>query len=288
MTLGAAHLCALLLALTDIGARGWRYALLLRGLRAQLTIRSALVLTVFGDAVAAITPLRLGGEPARILGAKHDGVPVNRAIVALALENVVTYLILIPSAAIMAGRYGKDWWLTVASHIQLGLLRWFVVAMLVLLAAWTAFVLWRRGRRPDAGGRTREGQGWRRLVSDLLSFPVPLLHQCAGLSAVSLVARVAILPVLVLATRNPPSLGVATVASLGLLYGQLVVPTPSGAGPIDVAVLAGGTGVGAKAAAVLSAWRLYTTIVPIVLGLIAGSLAYGRAVLSLLPGRRLR
>jgi uncharacterized membrane protein YbhN (UPF0104 family) len=75
---------------------------------------------------------------------------------------------------------------------------------------------------------------------------------------------------------------VATVASLGLLYGQLMVPTPSGAGPIDVAFLAGASGVSASAGKVLGAWRLYTTILPVTAGLIVGVVVYGRTALSLL------
>jgi len=283
MPLLVAHAASLLLAMLDIAARAWRYVLLLRGLQATLSMRGALALTAFGDAVAAITPMRLGGEPARILGAKHDGVPVGRAVVALALENVLTYAILIPTAAVVATRYGKDWWHTIAPTFDLGLLRWLVIATLTA-ALVGVFVAWRRLRH-RRGDLTTGGEGFRRLVADLFSFPLWLLLRCVLLSAVSLAARVAILPVLASATPQPPSLGVLTVASLGLLYGQLFVPTPSGAGPIDVAVLGGATGISTKAGALLGAWRLYTSILPIVAGFAAGALAYGRTILSLIPRR---
>lgn len=283
MPLLVAHAASLLLATLDIAARAWRYVLLLRGLRATLSLRGALVLTVFGDAVAAITPMRLGGEPARVLGARHDGVPVGRAVVALALENLLTYAILIPAAAVVATRYGEDWWHTIAPHFDVGLLQWLVIAT-VVAAVVGVFVGWRR-MRATRGDLTTRGEGFRQLVADLLSFPIWLLLRCIILSGISLVARVSILPVLASAAPNPPSLGVLTVASLGLLYGQLFVPTPSGAGPIDVAVLAGATGVSSRAPALLGAWRLYTTILPIVEGLAAGFIAYGRAILSLLPRR---
>jgi uncharacterized membrane protein YbhN (UPF0104 family) len=256
--------------------------LLLRGLKAELSFRSALVLTLFGDAMAGITPMRLGGEPARILGARHDGVPVTRAVTALALENVLTYLILIPAAAWIAERYGSDWWHTIAPHLDVRLIRWLVFGV-VAAAVLTTIVLRRFRGAAARSNATPPSLGIRELVTDLLAFPPRLVLLCVVTSAVSLVARVAILPVLAMTTASPPSLGAATVASLGLLYGQLVVPTPSGAGPIDVAVLAGASGVRAGAGSMLGAWRLYTTILPIVTGLVTGFLAYGRSVLALLP-----
>ena len=279
----AAHFISLLLAMLDVAARGWRYSLLVRGVRAHLSFRGGLVLTLFGDAVGAVTPMRLGGEPARILGARHDGVPVSRALLALGLENVLTYLILIPAAAFVATRYGEDWWRSIAPRLDWNLVRWVVAATLVLIVLGAIFLVRRRPAESDAA--PSGASDLRKLIGDLLAFPLPLLALCAVMSAVSLVARVAILPVLISSTPNPPSLGVSVVASLGLLYGQLVVPTPSGVGPIDVAVLAGAAGVDSAAATVLGAWRLYTTILPVAVGFIAGSLAYGRAILSLLPRR---
>ena len=282
LTFVAAHLLCLTLAALDVGARGWRYVLLLRGLKAPLGLRAGLVLTIFGDAVAGITPMRLGGEPARILGARHDGVPISRAVTALALENVLTYAILIPAGAIIGARYGSDWWHTIAPRVDARLVRWLVLAIIVI-GLLLAFLVWRLHTRARRVQAEPPREGFRELIRDLLSFPPRLLLLCLASSAVSLVARVGILPVLELTAPHPPSLGAATVASLGLLYGQLVVPTPSGAGPIDVAVLSGASGVTTGAGRLLAAWRIYTTIVPITVGLIAGFVAYGRSVLSLLP-----
>jgi uncharacterized membrane protein YbhN (UPF0104 family) len=228
--------------------------------------------------------MRLGGEPARILGAKHDGVSVRHAVLALALENALTYLILTPAAAIVAARFGKDWWSTVAPHLDLRLVRGLAVTLLVIIAVWVVYALWRRRRSRREHHPTMIGE-LRRIVADLLSFPLPLLLFCCLLTAISLVARVAILPVLVSSTPEPPSLGVATLASLGLLYGQLAIPTPSGAGPIDVAVLAGAAGVSSMTVDLLAAWRLYTAVLPTAAGLAVGTLFYGRTVFSVLLRR---
>jgi uncharacterized membrane protein YbhN (UPF0104 family) len=285
LTVAAAQLLCLALAALDVWARAWRYVLLLRGLKAKLGLRGSLVLTIFGDAVAGITPMRLGGEPARILGARHDGVPVGRAITALALENVLTYSILIPAAAFVGARYGSDWWHTIAPRLDARLIRWVIVGFIATAIVMLALLWWLRTRSTRDSGLPRR-EGFRELVHDLITFPPWLLLLCLVASAMSLFGRVGILPVLAMTTPEPPPLGAAIVASLGLLYGQLVVPTPSGAGPIDVAVLAGASGVTSGAGHVLGAWRLYTTILPIVVGLVAGFLAYGRSVLSLLTRAR--
>ena len=59
------------------------------------------------------------------------------------------------------------------------------------------------------------------------------------MSFVNLATRVAILPVLALTLPNPPALALLIVGSFALLYGQLILPTPAGAGAVELGFLGG-------------------------------------------------
>ncbi len=276
MNIVVAHLLCFVLATTDVVARAVRYRLLLGGLRQQMRVADALVLTVFGDAMAALTPLRSGGEPARVVAATRSGVSVAPAILALAVENALTYAIALPAGVALAVAYGGDWWRQVGGHstaIALPLLLG-MVALVALVGLVVGTSTWVRVRLARALRHL-----WI-LLGDLSRMPIRTAAASIGLSVVSLVARVAIFPVIALATPAPPPLGVAVLASFGLLYGQLAVPTPSGAGPVDVAVLKGAAGVTAGAGFVLATWRLYTTILVAAVGTVLGVVIYGRGMLS--------
>jgi uncharacterized membrane protein YbhN (UPF0104 family) len=107
------------------------------------------------------------------------------------------------------------------------------------------------------------------------------------LTVLSLAARIAILPVLALTLPEPPPLGPLTFGSFTLLYSQFVLPTPSGAGVVDLGFLGGAAGdLGEHEASLLLAWRFYTTFVLVALGLILAVRQYGRSVVgAILRGR---
>src|SRR5262249_18015466 len=85
------------------------------------------------------------------------------------------------------------------------------------------------------------------------------------LTVVAIVARSSILPVVALTLSSSPPFGVMVLASIGASYGQVLLPTPAGAGIVDVALLRGAAGdLGAGAAHVLLAWRIYTVVLPLV------------------------
>ena len=62
------------------------------------------------------------------------------------------------------------------------------------------------------------------------------------MSFINLATRVAILPVLALTLADPPAMGPLAVGSFALLYSQLVLPTPSGAGAVELGFLGGAAG----------------------------------------------
>jgi uncharacterized membrane protein YbhN (UPF0104 family) len=114
---------------------------------------------------------------------------------------------------------------------------------------------------------------WRRMPRWALVASVPL-------SFVNVAARVAILPVLTLTLPSPPPLGPAALGSFALLYSQLILPTPSGAGAVELGFLGGAAGdLGAGRGWLLLAWRGYSNGVGVLLGAGLALQLYGWPVL---------
>jgi uncharacterized membrane protein YbhN (UPF0104 family) len=106
------------------------------------------------------------------------------------------------------------------------------------------------------------------------------------LSFVNLAARVAILPVLALTLPEPPAMGPMLVGSFALLYSQLLLPTPSGAGAVELGFLGGAVGdLGENQGWLLLAWRWYTSGIGVVLGVWLAAKIYGWPALRKLARR---
>src|SRR5918911_1569479 len=86
-----AHLICIALVLVDILARTWRIQWILRGLRFNVPFGEALALNVVGDAASAVTPLRIGGEPARMAALAHARVPLTAGFVAITIEIIMMW-----------------------------------------------------------------------------------------------------------------------------------------------------------------------------------------------------
>jgi uncharacterized membrane protein YbhN (UPF0104 family) len=95
-------------------------------------------------------------------------------------------------------------------------------------------------------------------------------------TAINVVARVAILPVLVMTLPDHPPLGPVLLGSFALLYSQLILPTPSGVGAVELGFLAGAAGdLGDDAGRLLVAWRLYTSFAGVALGAVLAVRYFG-------------
>jgi uncharacterized membrane protein YbhN (UPF0104 family) len=106
------------------------------------------------------------------------------------------------------------------------------------------------------------------------------------LSLINLATRVAILPVLALTLPSPPPIGPLAVGSFALLYSQLILPTPSGAGAVELGFLGGAAGdLGADEGWLLLAWRVYTNGIGVLLGVVLAARVYGWPALRQLAGR---
>lgn len=277
-----AHLLCLALVAADLVARAWRIQWIIQGLGHRISFADSFVLNAFGDAACALTPLRIGGEPARLAGMLRRRVPATAAFVAISLEVIAAWPVIIVAAGWLIWRYAPAWWTLAGPRLGAAAESawpWVLVVALASLIAWNAA----RGvaspfkhlKRPIR----RALVYWRRMPRWPLIASIPL-------SFINLASRVAILPVLALTLPNAPELGPLTVGSFALLYSQLILPTPSGAGAVELGFLGGAAGdLGASDGRLLFAWRMYTNGIGVILGVVLAARIYGWKALRELAGR---
>jgi uncharacterized membrane protein YbhN (UPF0104 family) len=281
----AHQLAALGLFGADVVVRAVRIRLLVPG-TPNLTLWQAITLNAYGDAASAVTPARLGGDPARFLGFRRAGVETPRALAGLAVEALIDWLLLALAAVLLGLAFADTAAAGVARLVTLATGRTAriligAVAALALVSA--ALARWYRRRHPlplPGGAAAWLAASWRHARG--LGGRTVLL--AAMLTTLSMVARTAILPVL---AAGLPGLDprAALLGSFALLYGQLALPTPAGAGAVELGFVGGfAESMSPRAlAALLLAWRLYTLILGAALG---GVLAAMTAVGARLRRRR--
>ena len=273
----AAHAICLGLVALDFLVRAWRIQWIMGGLGSRLSLRDAFVLNAFGDAANALTPLRLGGEPARVAGMLRSGVRLTPTLVGITLEAVVSRLALITVAAWLIWQYAPAWWVTAGPSLRAGAASAWPWIVLVLIAG---VLLWRYTRRAVAPATRRLRRPMRRVLVYLRRMPRWPLVASIPLSAIAVATRIAILPVLTLTLPSPPPLGPVIFGSFALLYSQMVLPTPSGAGVVELGFLGGAAGeLGEGQGWILLAWRFYTNGLGVLLGVWLAVSIYGWPVL---------
>lgn len=281
----AAHLLCLALVALDQLVRAVRIRILTGALDHPLRFRDAIAANAIGDTASAITPMRIGGEPARLASFLRFGVPATASFVAQALE-VITQWPMVALAAIGIGVWFAPGWLTQTAPVLLQGLRrtWIVVVVLGVVSA----AVWLLVRRVVHVAPRIASRPWRRVRVYGRRLPPRVLVASALLGFLNVAARTAILPVLLATLTTPPPLGPAILGSFALLYSQLVLPTPSGAGVVDLGLLAGAAGgVGDGGVGILVRWRFYTTILGVVIGAGFALHEFGwRVVRSALRGKR--
>ena len=273
------QLVALTLCAGEVLVRALRIRLLVP--TGGLSLWQAVTVNAYGDAASAATPGRLGGDPARFFGFRRAAVSAPEALAGLAVESLIDWVLLglatVVLSLALAGTAADGAHRLVAlaaSPNARGL-----VALVLVLIVLCAAVAWRYHHRSPTGvsstlalaWRRARGLGWRRVAL------------AAGLTTLSMVARTAILPVLVAGLPGVAP-GAIVLGSFALLFGQLALPTPAGVGGVELAFVGGFAGtLGMRAlAALLLAWRIYTLI----LGAALGAVLFARDSLAAWATRR--
>lgn len=262
------HLACLALVAVDFVVRTWRTQLFLHALGHPLPFREVFVQSAIGETASSITPLRAGGEPARIWAMTVQGVPNRVAIVSIGVEFLAVAVIIIGVAVGLGVTIASDWWAATGPTLVRSATRqwrWIVGIAAAMVAAWIVV-----GRlRPDLLHAVRAELGAAR--GHFGDIPLRTYVACLPLTLVNIGVRVAILPLLASTLDQPPPLAATIVGSFALLYAQAVIPTPAGAGAVELGFLGGAAGnMGAAEGPLLAWWRVYTTILGTALGVVLG------------------
>jgi uncharacterized membrane protein YbhN (UPF0104 family) len=254
----ASHATALTLVLVEAVLRAWRLQLLIPG-DGRPSWWRAFTVNAYGDALSVVTPARLGGDPARFLGLRRSGTDAPTALVALGAEQAIDWVLMLGAGVVLATAFRDDGLrgLEGITHrlATVDFLPWLGVAVALALAGGLG-ARWYRARHPGA-----LRQSVRRALACVRALPAGSAAAASGLTGVCLSLRVAVLPVLLLPLRARVSLGAVILGSFGLVHGQLFLPTPAGAGGVELGFVAGFAGslTGEQLAGLLLAWRAYTT-----------------------------
>jgi uncharacterized membrane protein YbhN (UPF0104 family) len=259
-----AHLICIALVVIDMVARMFRIQWFLKGVGAPITLWQAFTLNAYGDAACAITPARIGGEPARVAGMVQAKVPATAGTVAVLFEVITAWPVVILMAGALAWLYAPEWWANVRPRLQTMVHgAWpvlILVAVMSLAAWWLGRRIAKRGAPQLRNPLRRAMVYWRRMPRWPMLASIPM-------SFLNVATRTALLPVLALTLPHPPSIGPMLFGSFALLYSQLVLPTPSGAGAVDVGFLGGMAGdFGGDQQLLLIAWRFYANFAGVAIG----------------------
>jgi hypothetical protein len=267
------HLLALGAFFLSLTARGGRIVLLARGLGRPLTLPGAVATQLTGEAAAALTPSRSGSDPGRLIFLRRLGVDVPTGIAVLAGELMSEGVVLLAALPFLLLLFPDQ------GAVLLGALPYAVGALALPFVAFFAARL-PGGRMPSLLFRTvgftserrrRLGTGARRFRSKARALSRLDRATMAGVFLISLVhllARLAILPILVLGATPDTPLGPLVAWPLLLLYTGSLLPPPGGGGGVELTFAAGLAGVLSRdgLAGSLLWWRWYTFYLGSLLG----------------------
>lgn len=247
----------LALVVLEIAIRGWRLQALL-ATEHRPPFLAAVTVNAYGDVASALTPGRLGGDPARFLGVRGAGIPTPPALVALASERIIDWVVMALVGFALGGAAGSGGLRALsqlADRLMDPSVRPWLILVALLVVVGVLAILRHRARHPHRVShslretwRPARGLGWRRLLA------------ASALTLTSVALRVAVLPLLVWPWWDSLDLANVWLASFALLYGQLVLPTPAGLGVVELgfAVGFGAVMTAGELAAALIWWRVLT------------------------------
>lgn len=288
-----AHALAALALGLEISLRALKLSISARALGVRLPFGVAARTGLGGDFAAALTPNRVGAEPARFIVLQEAGISVSAAIIVLFLELLLELISLVVIAFGLVIVLGSS---SGGAGRLVGVVATYAVTVvalgtiLLVLATRNAngppppiirslgvgVALWRKAQR---GLRhVREG------VVALRAANKRILAVSLLMSVLHILPRLMILPIIVWSFDSTVPVAPLIIWPMALLYGGAVVPAPGGGGVIEVGFSAAlaGTIPAAFLGPALVWWRFYTFYAYIAIGAIAA----GRTVMRVLSERR--
>ena len=194
-------------------------------------------------------------------------------VVSIGVELLVMTPVMLVGSAVLFGVLAPEWWGSVGPAIAVEMKqswRWVALITALVIVAWA---LTHRLAPAASAALRREVAAARLYARGMPRWP---LVACVPLTLVSAAARIAILPMLALTLPYDLPIAAVVVGSFVLLFSQLVLPTPAGAGVVELGFLGGAAGeMGADETTLLLVWRFYTTIVGVALGFVLAGHRYG-------------
>ncbi len=249
------HASCVALALVNLVVRTWRTQVIFAGLGRPVGFWDIATANLAGDAAAALTPLRVGGIPAQVAFFQRIGVPAQVTVPTLLVESILLYPVYAVLGAALALGAGLEW-LALLRGASSGAGRMVVNVGGLFLVGWLLVLIVRRAapkKSAMVGRSMRDGFGLVRRMG-----PAPALAT-VPLTVLDVLTRIALLPILAMGLAGAPPADVLAIASFAMLYGQIAMPTPGGAGIVDMGLMGGAAGdLGADAGGIVLAWRVYT------------------------------
>ncbi len=249
------HGACVLLVVLNLAVRTWRTQVIFFGLKHRASFADVAAANLAGDAAAALTPLRFGGLPAQIAFFQRIGTPPMVTIPVLLVESILLYPVYALLGAALALSAGLEWieLLQNAGSTATRMTQYvgglFIVGWLIVLIA----------RRAAPGHSRMVGRSVRDGMQLVRGMGIATALRTVPLTVVDVFTRLALLPLLASAVPNAPPPDVLAIASFAMLYGQIAMPTPGGAGIVDLGLMGGMAGdLGSDAGEIVVWWRVYT------------------------------
>jgi uncharacterized protein (TIRG00374 family) len=281
-----AHLLAFLAFAAEVGFRSFKLTSTAKAVRTYMSFGTAFRTSLGGDFAAAITPARVGAEPARYLILAQSGMAPVDTMVVLYLELFLEMISIATVAFVIAMLFEAS---NKAFATMVGVVG--VYASFVLGVGVLGYLLSRANYGSDVPSWARKlrlhGKRWEVVQrwGERIKVTVEAFREMRfGWATISLVASIAhvavrftILPTLVyLIADQAVPIAPLVVWPLGIIYGAGLLPAPGGGGAVELAFRAalGGTLPAAVFGAALVWWRFYTFYIYIAVGaLVAGNTA---------------
>lgn len=276
------HAFALTATLCDLLLRGQRTRVLAGVAGHNLSFFQSLLVQLLGEGASAVTPARLGGDPAKLLVMSRNDIPIPRAAVVIAGEGlseslIVTLVALGVFVFLPALRAAGLALLVYPATILTGLA--FAIAgahrMRRALVRWLPISL-------DAKRRVvRAAHAFVRQLDVLTVASRTAVVVITACTILHIATRASVLGLLIPEFAGRADAGALAVWPLALQYGAVAIPLPSGGGGVEAGLAFALRDI-VPAAALLPAlvwWRFYTFYLGAIFGLAALSIYRKRRTL---------